>query len=188
VTKLNPAGTDLMYSTFFGGSLQDFGTGIAADSQGNAYVGGHTASTDFPTTRNAFDLNNTVNDTFATKFDPSGGVVFSTFIGGSAADHAHALAIDAAERVFVAGTTWSADFPVTPGAYDTTYAGGSWNGGDGFVVLFEVPSEQVAPPPGGSQGAQPFYAQPWFWVVAGAVVIGLSASTWYWNSRRRGSA
>ena len=114
--------------------------------------------------------------------------MFSTFIGGSAADHAHALAIDAAARVFVAGTTWSADFPVTPGAYDTTYAGGSWNGGDGFVVLFEVPSEQVAPPPGGSQGAQPFYAQPWFWVVAGAVVIGLSASTWYWNSRRRGSA
>ena len=184
VTKLNPAGSALVYSTYFGGSLQDFGTGIAADALGNAYVGGHTASTDFPTTRNAFDLNNTVNDTFVTKFDPTGGVVFSTFIGGSEADHAHAIAIDAASRVFVAGTTWSSDFPVTPGAYDTSYAGGSWNGGDGFVVHFEVPSEQVSPPPGGSNPASPFYAQTWFWVVASVAVVGVIAGIWYSRFRR----
>ena len=187
VTKLNPSGSSLVYSTYFGGSRQDFGTGIAADPLGNAYVAGHTASTDFPTTRNAFDLNNTVNDTFVTKFDATGGVVFSTFIGGSDADHAHAIAIDAASRVFVAGTTWSSDFPVTPGAYDTSYAGGSWNGGDGFVVHFEVPSEQVGPPPGGSNPASPFYTQAWFWVAAGGVVVGISALILYLRSRRSGS-
>ena len=122
-----------------------------------------------------------------TKFDTTGGVVFSTFIGGSDADHAHAIAIDATSRIFVAGTTWSSDFPVTPGAYDTTYAGGSWNGGDGFVVHFEVPIEQVGPPPGGSNPASPLYAQAWFWVAAGGVVVGISALILYLKSRRSGS-
>ena len=74
VSKVNAAGSALVYSTFLGGRRSDYGYGIAVDSQGNAYVTGLTGSTDFPTTRRAYDTTySSVRDAFITKIDPMAG-------------------------------------------------------------------------------------------------------------------
>ena len=94
VTKMNPAGTALVYSTFIGGSNFDFGRRIAVDAAGNAYITGETKSTNFPTTGGAFDCTfNILNcprcgvdqyDAFALKLNAAGSaLVYSTFLGGT---------------------------------------------------------------------------------------------------------
>ncbi len=131
VTKLNPAGNALIYSTFLGGSRSDKGYGIAVDGAGSAYVTGSTGSSDFPTTSGAFDTN--PNDAFVVKLNPAGsGLAYATFLGGSDSDPANAIAVDGAGSAYVAGTTRSSNFPTTPGAFDTSYNGG--HDGDAFVV------------------------------------------------------
>src|SRR5439155_26842749 len=88
VTKLNPPGSDPVYSACLGGSGHDHGRGIAVDADGNAYVTGSTSSQDFPTTQGAFQT--TIRgplDAFVTKLKPDGsGLVYSTFLGGSDED------------------------------------------------------------------------------------------------------
>ena len=89
MTKLDASGAALVYSTYLGGSdVDDGGYGIAVDGAGNAYVTGHTASTDFPTTAGAFDTTyNGGDDAFVTKLNPSGSaLVYSTYLGGSGDD------------------------------------------------------------------------------------------------------
>ena len=131
VTKLNPAGTALVYSTFLGGSNFEWGRALAIDSAGNAYVAGQTKSSDFPTTANAFDRTFNVDtcprcgidqyDAFVTKLNPTGsGLVYSTFLGGFDIDDALAIAIDGAGNAYIGGETGSNNFPVTAGAFDTT--------------------------------------------------------------------
>ncbi|HZT23370.1 MAG TPA: SBBP repeat-containing protein [Verrucomicrobiae bacterium] len=130
VTEIGAGGSNLVYSSYFGGTNFDAGEGIAVDAGGSIYVSGWTASTNFPTT-NAVDqmlnsnlingavLNNTSNQTFASdafvaKFAPAGtGLVYSTLLGGSSADAANRLAVDAAGNAYVTGWTFSADFPNT---------------------------------------------------------------------------
>jgi Big-like domain-containing protein/beta-propeller repeat-containing protein len=133
VTKFNPAGTGLAYSTFLGGSDSDEGTGIAVDSAGAAHVTGSTVSTDFPTTAGAFDTGaNGGEDAFVTKLNPTGsGLAYSTFLGGSSNDFGLGFAIDSAGAAFVTGVTISDDFPTTAGAFDTTLDGSA---PDGFVT------------------------------------------------------
>ena len=124
VTKLNPTGTGILYSTYLGGSGDDFGSGIALDGSGNVYVTGSTQSTDFPVTTGAFKEShpNVDSDIFVAKLDPAGAsLVYSTYLGGSGDDFGHGLAIDGSRNAFVAGLTYSPLFPITPGAYDTTY-------------------------------------------------------------------
>jgi Beta-propeller repeat len=132
VTKLNPGGSGLSYSTFLGGSSVDVGQGIAVDSAGAAYVAGFTPSTDFPTTAGAFDTSyNGGDDGFVTKFEPNGsGLSYSTFLGGSNFEDGLRIAVDSAGAAYVAGVTSSTDFPTTAGAFDTSYNGG----GDAFVT------------------------------------------------------
>ncbi len=133
VTKLNPTGTALVYSTFLGGSSAT-GYGISVDAAGNAYVAGGTASSDFPTTSEAFDrtYNGGTGDIFVTKFNPAAStILYSTFIGGSGEEYGAAIAVDAAGSAYVTGLTTSVDFPTTLGAHDSTYNGGDW---DAFVV------------------------------------------------------
>src|SRR3989442_783710 len=99
VTKLDAAGSALVYSTFLGGSGYDQGYGIAVDAPGNAYVTGFTASTDFPTTTGAVDttFNGGSGDAFVTKLNPTGSaLVYSTFLGGSAVDSGNSIAGDGA--------------------------------------------------------------------------------------------
>lgn len=136
VTKMNPTGTGLVYSTYLGGSDNDIGRGIAIDGAGNAYVAGYTVSTNFPTTANAYQSSRAsglgINgyDAFVVKLATNGGLLYSTYLGGSAQDQATGIAVDAVGNAFVSGWTVSTDFPTTPGSYHTT-PGGSV---DGFVA------------------------------------------------------
>src|SRR5688500_9504957 len=124
----------LVYSTFLGGSNNDFGNGIAVDASGAAYVTGGTQSTDFPTTPLAFDTSYNGNgDAFVTKLDPTGStLVYSTYLGGGNLDEAlaSAVAVDLAGNAYVTGRTQSSNFPTTALAADSTYNGGD----DAFVT------------------------------------------------------
>lgn len=133
VVKVNPAGIGLAYATFLGGNGEDQGTAIDIDSSGNAYVAGFTSSPNFPTTTGAFKTTYGGSiDAFVTKLNPTGtALVWSTFLGGTSTDRAYAVAVDSSSNVFVAGQTYSSGFPVTAGAYNTTFAGG---GSDAFVA------------------------------------------------------
>uniref|UniRef100_Q022E8 Uncharacterized protein n=1 Tax=Solibacter usitatus (strain Ellin6076) TaxID=234267 RepID=Q022E8_SOLUE len=116
VTKINPAGSALVYSTYLGGTATDYGTAIAVDSSGSAYVTGIVTSDDFPVV-NAIDnklASHAVDDAFVTKFNPSGSaLVYSTYLGGGSADDPYAIALDQAGNVYVTGRTNSSDFPLT---------------------------------------------------------------------------
>jgi len=120
VAKLNPAGSNLVYSTYLGGSDQDSGNSIALDSQGNAYVTGLTTSADFPVTTNAFDSAlNGGNDIFVAKLSANGSnLSYATFLGGGGDDDAEGIGAGANGAIFVAGFTLSPDFPATAAAFD----------------------------------------------------------------------
>jgi len=133
VAKVNPTGNaPLLYSTYLGGSDIDIGYAIAVDAAGNAYVSGHTASSNFPTTSGAFQttLGGSVN-AFVTKLNPTGSApLYSTYLGGSGMDAAQGIAVDSLGNAYVSGYTDSGDFPTTLGAFQTTFGGGT----DAFVT------------------------------------------------------
>ncbi|HYM11385.1 MAG TPA: SBBP repeat-containing protein [Bryobacterales bacterium] len=145
VTKINPSGTALLYSTWFGGDNADFGLAIAVDSAGKAYVAGRTRSRRFPQTGDTLQCRYGGGETDAFLFElnaAGSGLLHSTFLGGSGDETVGSLALDAAGNVFVAGSTTSSDFPVTTGVYKTAFGGGikSYDtdaltpvGGDAFV-------------------------------------------------------
>jgi uncharacterized protein (TIGR03437 family) len=125
VAKLNPAGSALVYSTYLGGSATDYGTAIAVDSSGSAYVTGLVTSDDFPVVNpiQAKLSSHAVGDVFVAKFNPSGSALtYSTYLGGSSEDDAYALAIDAAGNVYITGRTNSSDFPLTNAIQTTRFA------------------------------------------------------------------
>ncbi len=130
--RLGSTGQGLLYGTLLGGSGDDYYNFIrmARGQDGSTYVAGTTFSTDFPTTPGAFDTSyNGGGDVYVSKLDPTGSsLVYSTFLGGSALDDLWALALGPDGSLYVGGRTSSEDFPTTPGAFDTTYAGG-----DGFI-------------------------------------------------------
>jgi hypothetical protein len=133
VAKLNPAGSMLLYSTYLGGSGDEYGYGIAVDSGGNTYVTGRTGSTNFPTA-NAVQPNYSggLTDAFVAAISPTGStLLYSTFLGGSDNDEGHGIAVDSAGNAYVTGWTRSMDF-TTASALQTTYNGGI----DAFVAKF----------------------------------------------------
>ncbi len=158
VAKLNPSGTQLIYSTYLGGSLDDAGAAIAIDAAGNAYIGGVTRSTDFPVTPGVVQAKYAggggepprpdcleqpaidTGDGFVAKLNPTGSqLLFSTYLGGEYDDAALAIAIDASSNVYVAGATLSLDFPVTPGVFQNSFHGSDqqneyFHYGDAFIA------------------------------------------------------
>src|SRR5580698_802770 len=142
VTKLNPAGTALVYSTYIGGSTVDAGYGIVVDGAGDAYVTGQTSSSNFPATAGAFQTTlRGPSNAFMTKLDSTGtALIYSTYLGGSGTDGGSRIAIDTGGNAYVAGTTSSANFPVTPGAFQSSYGGG----GDAFVAKLNPAGSALA--------------------------------------------
>ena len=117
VTKLNASGSELVYSTYLGGTAEDWGRGIDVDASGNAYITGYTASSDFPT-KNPYQLAHGGGyDAFITKFNASGNVLYSTYLGGSGGERGYAISVDEAGNAYVTGWTASADFPSTEGSF-----------------------------------------------------------------------
>ncbi|MCX5889873.1 MAG: SBBP repeat-containing protein [Deltaproteobacteria bacterium] len=114
VTKINAAGTGLVFSLFLGGNGHDGGTGIAVDSAQNIWVTGYTDSANFPL-QNAFQgtFGGGGRDAFVTKIKADGsGLLYSTYLGGSGYDLAHGIALDAAGNAYITGETASANFPI----------------------------------------------------------------------------
>ena len=131
VTKFDPTGTTLIYSTYLGGSADDVGEAIAVDSAGNAYVTGYTTSTDFPT-MNAFQpLNGGASDAFVTKINSTGGLVYSTYLGGKSNDIGYGIAVDSLGHAYVAGQAGSGNFP-KKNAFQSRLGGAT----DAFVTKF----------------------------------------------------
>ena len=134
----------LVYGTYLGGSGGDEAAGVAVDGSGSAYVTGYTYSTNYPTTTGAYSttLAGSLN-TFITKLTPGGGAfAYSTYLGGSASDQANAVAVDPLGTAYVAGYTYSTNFPATPGAFQTANRGAGQHSA-AFVV-------KVAPAGSGS--------------------------------------
>ena len=142
LTKLNPAGTGIVYSTFFGGTGNDVGRGVAVDSTGHAYLTGEAGSNDFPN-RNAVQpvFGGGPVDAFVAKIDTDApgdaSLLYSTFLGGSDAELGFGIALDSGGNAYVTGKTNSAGI-ATDGAYQTSL-GGAPGGAlyDAFVAKIE---------------------------------------------------
>lgn len=127
IIKLNPDG-EFEYTTFLGGKSAECDYSyckLALDNNGNVYITGYTSSSDFPISDNAFDKTyNGSHDAFLSKLNPDGNkLVFSTYLGGSDEDHAHAIMVDDNGNTYVAGYTLSKDFPTTDGVFAKSIRG-----------------------------------------------------------------
>jgi hypothetical protein len=139
VSKLNPTGTGLVYSTYIGGSGYEHIAAMTIDASGNAYVTGFSCSTNYPTTANAFQrtykgvCNAFGGNVVVSELNATGSaLVLSTYLGGTGSDDANSVIVDSAGSIYLAGYTTSTNFPVTSGAFQTTNHGLN----DAFVTKF----------------------------------------------------
>jgi len=142
VVKFGAAGNRL-WATYYGGNDTEWAENIATDSNGNVLITGWTVSTDFPVTAGAFQTSNAGGlggDAFVVKLDAAGNRLWATYYGGSGSDIGKSIATDGSDNVVITGQTFAADFPVTTGAFQTTY-GGSLN--DAFVVKFDAAGNRL---------------------------------------------
>jgi hypothetical protein len=130
VAKLNPTGSALVYSTYLGGSADGSSRAIAVDGSGNAYITGYTIATNYLTAQAEQPTNHGGADAIVAKLGPTGGLVYSTYLGGSGDDYGEGIAVDASGQAYVTGETFSTNFPVA-GAFQAASGGGS---GDAFVT------------------------------------------------------
>ncbi|MFL6208692.1 MAG: carboxypeptidase regulatory-like domain-containing protein [Pyrinomonadaceae bacterium] len=167
VTKLNPTGSGLVYSTYFGGLNYEECDGITVDAAGNAYVAGITESTDLPTTAGAVQTTNGGGaDAFVAEFNATGSnLLYATYIGGGGFDYGLSLALDSANNVYFAGQTGSLDLPsalqppsgTDRGLFKSTSGGGTWvlsrNGlTTGFINALAVAPNSASTVYAGTQG------------------------------------
>lgn len=167
VTKLDPTGSHLIYSTYFGGATfgQTKAYAIAIDSSGSAYITGSTQQADFPVTAGAYQTicgyaNNGQSicgggaaSAFLTKLSPSGAsLAYSTFFGPGTTDAAYSVAVDSQGQAYIAGITTAqcasndptACFPTTPSAvlagqaFNHTSSPNNFNQGAAFVAVFNA--------------------------------------------------
>jgi hypothetical protein len=144
VTKLNATGTALVYSTYLGGSANTQALALAVDSAGSAYITGVTFATNFPTTSGAYQTGSSANASgytaFVTKLNATGtALAYSIYLGGSGnangtGDTGNAIAVDSSGDAYVAGSTYSANFPVTAGAFQTINSDQANNQQSAFVT------------------------------------------------------
>ena len=134
----------LLYATYAGGIHNDLESDMTLDAAGNAIVVGESASQDFPVSGNALQTTRQAIGTYTydaviMKFDASGELLFSTFLGGNSNDSANAVVAASDGSIYVGGGTSSADFPVTSGAFQKTYGGGS----DAFLARISNDGSQL---------------------------------------------
>jgi uncharacterized protein (TIGR03437 family) len=136
ITKLNPLGSALVYSSYLGGGSMEEGLGIAIDPAGNAYVTGYTFSTNFPVSNpfqpTKFGSGTTNCDAFVTKVNANGALTFSTYLGGNNDDYGRRIVADAAGNCYFTGMTLSTNFP-TASPLQAQHGGGTY---DVFVSKF----------------------------------------------------
>ena len=161
VTKFNPSGSQLVYSTFVGDLRSSSGNAIAVDAFGNAYIVGQVNGGTFPVTPDAFQNayagpTTDFGDAFVSKVNPTGSaLIYSTYFGGTGDDGATALAIDQIGDVYIAGHTSSFNLPVTGNAFQPAMDGA----GDAFVAKFPLSTNQtlslssLTPSVGGNAGS-----------------------------------
>jgi hypothetical protein len=135
VTKLNPNGSSLVYSTYVGGNNEEAIRDLAVDSQGRACVTGYTRSTNFPVTANGYTQTIGVDlQAFVASLSPDGSqLYYGSLFGGSEADQGFGVAVDAQDRIYVAGWTYSANLPIKAAPASTAH----WGSSDGFVASFD---------------------------------------------------
>lgn len=132
ITKISPDGGKLIYSTFFGGSSDDFCYFLALDKEGCVYITGTAGSLNFPITENAFDKSREGNsDAFISKLSPDGSaLIYSTFLGGNEGDGGISIAVDEDGYAYILGGTGSSDFPTTENVWSRNLKGN----GDIFIA------------------------------------------------------
>src|SRR5262249_39198267 len=100
------------FSTYLGGGSTDVATAVAVDGSGNTYITGYTTSSNFPTTKGAYQTHSSGGaDAFVTKLNASGGLVYSTYLGGHSDDYGLGIAVDPSGNAYVTGATDSTNFP-----------------------------------------------------------------------------
>ena len=133
VTEIAAGGSTLVYSTYLGGTGDDYGTHIAVDGSGNAYVTGATQSVDFHTLNGLYTSLKGVENAFVAEIAAGGkSLLYSTYLGGTGDDEAWAIAVDGSGNAYVAGLTTSSDFPMVQ-PFQSTFGGGA-NTEDAFVT------------------------------------------------------
>jgi hypothetical protein len=130
----------LGFSSYLGGSADEQGFGIAADASG-AYVTGYTTSHDFPTLNPIEGRTTGSTDIFVTKVTAAGALVYSTYLGGSGGEMAHAIAVDPAGKAYVTGETFSQDFPIAPAG--SPAIGDAPGHGAAFMVELNAAGSQI---------------------------------------------
>jgi len=135
ITRVNQAGTGVIYSGYVGGSLDDFALAVAVDSQEIAYVAGATDSSDFQVTGGPYSIYSGLRDAFIMAINPdASGYYFSSFLGGSGREEANAVAADGSGNCYLAGFTTSTNFPVLVGPYLQPGGGVGQLAEDAFVA------------------------------------------------------
>lgn len=136
ITVIDGKGTDIISSTYLGGSKDDYGRGIAVDTTGSIYVTGYTyssKSSDFPVKNPLMGPHVITYDAFVSKYAPNAmDLIYSTYLGGSMGDRASAIAVDPSGTAYVIGYTYSDDYPTTPGAFQRVFGGGVYT--DVFIT------------------------------------------------------
>ncbi|MCP4152125.1 MAG: hypothetical protein GY757_30570, partial [bacterium] len=134
ITKLNPSGSDLVFSTYLGGYKDDRGFDIAVDGNGYVYITGNSKSSDFPTTENAYN-DYLYGNAFVTKLSADGSSLeYSTFFGGHGFNYGNGIAVDNYGCAIVAGTTDATDLPTYP--FNNTFQSNNAGGDDVFIAKF----------------------------------------------------
>jgi hypothetical protein len=137
VSKLNPKGSGLVWSTYIGGESDEAAIGLDVDRAGNVLVTGATGSPDFPTTAGAYRRTYAggPSDAFVSKLDANGSrLLFSTFLGGTADEAGFISFFDERGNAYIEGETSSADYPTTRRSFQPIYGGGR---ADGFVTKLD---------------------------------------------------
>jgi uncharacterized protein (TIGR03437 family) len=156
VTKLNPAGSALVYSTYFGGGGSESGRAIKVDADGNVYVSGRTNSRNLPTTSGAAQsaYGGGLSDGFLLKLSPTGARLYSTYLGGGGQDSIYTLALDNTGNIHAAGYSTSSDFPTLNalqparadgGVFRSDNSGAAWSGGSSGLLSSDIAALVIDP-------------------------------------------